>query len=47
MKDVYERMSTVYENIVVPISDGVRVYQVVTNLESHSESEGRELVRSL
>jgi preprotein translocase subunit SecA len=46
LKDVFERMSHVYENVVVPISDGVRVFQVVTNLKATAESEGRELARS-
>jgi preprotein translocase subunit SecA len=46
LKDVYDRMAHVYENVVVPISDGVRVYQVVTNLKATAESEGRELSRS-
>jgi len=46
LKDVYERMSHVYENVVVPISDGFRVFQVVTNLKATAESEGRELARS-
>ena len=46
LKDVYDRMSHVYENVVVPISDGTRVYQVVTNLKATAESEGRELAKS-
>lgn len=46
LKDVYERMSHVYENVVVPISDGVRVFQVITNLKATAESEGRELSRA-
>jgi preprotein translocase subunit SecA len=46
LKDVYERMSHVYENVVVPISDGVKVFQVVTNLKATAESEGRELARA-
>ena len=46
LKDVYERMSHQYENVVVPISDGVRVFQVITNLKATAESEGRELARS-
>ena len=46
LKDVYERMSHVYENVVVPISDGVRVFQIVTNLKATAESEGRELARA-
>jgi preprotein translocase subunit SecA len=46
LKDVYERMSHVYENVVVPISDGLRVFQVVTNLKSTAESGGRELSKA-
>ena len=46
LKDVYERMSHQYENVVVPISDGVKVFQVVTNLKATAESEGKELARS-
>ncbi|HEY5470584.1 MAG TPA: preprotein translocase subunit SecA [Bacteroidales bacterium] len=46
LKDVYDRMSHTYENVVVPISDGVKVYQVVTNLKASAESEGRELAKS-
>lgn len=46
LKDVYDRMSHTYENVVVPISDGLRVFQVVTNLKASAESEGRELARS-
>jgi len=46
LKDVYERMSHVYENVVVPISDGVKVFQVVTNLKATAESEGKELAKS-
>ena len=41
LKDVYERMSHIYENVVVPISDGLRVFQVVTNLKATAESEGQ------
>jgi preprotein translocase subunit SecA len=46
LKDVYERMSHVYENVVVPISDGVKVFQVITNLKATAESEGRELPKA-
>ena len=46
LKDVYDRMAHAYENVVVPISDGARVFQVVTNLKATAESEGRELARS-
>ncbi len=46
LKDVYDRMSHQYENVVVPITDGVKVFQVITNLKATAESEGRELARS-
>ena len=46
LKDVYDRMSHAYDNVVVPISDGVKVFQVVTNLKASAESEGKELARS-
>ncbi len=46
IKDVFEKQSAVYENIVVPISDGKRIFQVITNLKKAYETEGKELVRS-
>ncbi|MEE4116596.1 MAG: preprotein translocase subunit SecA [Marinilabiliaceae bacterium] len=46
IKDVYERQSHVYENVVVPVSDGTKVFQVITNLKASAESEGLDLVRS-
>jgi preprotein translocase subunit SecA len=33
IRDVYEKQSAIYENIVVPISDGARIFRVVTNLK--------------
>ena len=46
LKDVYERMSHVYENVVVPVSDGVRLFQVIVNLKKSVETEGKEIARS-
>jgi len=46
IKEVYEKHSHQYENIVVPITDGTKTIQVVTNLKNSYESEGRELVKS-
>jgi preprotein translocase subunit SecA len=46
IKEVYEKHSHQYENIVVPITDGTRTIQVITNLKNSYESEGRELVKS-
>ncbi len=46
INQVYEHQREVYENIVVPVSDGTRVFQVLANLEKCHNSEGKELVRS-
>ncbi|GET28443.1 preprotein translocase subunit SecA [Prolixibacter sp. SD074] len=46
IKDVYEHKSHIYNNIVVPISDGQKVYQIVTNLEKSYNSEAQDLVKS-
>ena len=46
IKDVYENQSAVYENIVVPISDGHRTFQIIANLKKSYETDGRELVRA-
>ncbi len=46
LKDVYDRMAHAYENVVVPVSDGIRVFQVITNLKATAESEGRELSKA-
>jgi len=46
VKDVYEKQSGQYENIVVPISDGQKIFQIVTNLKKSYETHGRELVKS-
>ena len=46
IKDVYEKSGHQYENIVVPVSDGQRVFQVITNLKKSYETEGKELMKS-
>jgi len=46
IKEVYEKQSAIYENIVVPISDGLKVYQIITNLKKSYETGGKELNRS-
>ncbi len=45
IKDVYQRQSHQYENIVVPISDGARTFQIVTNLKDNYETSGENLVK--
>ncbi len=47
VKDVYENQSQSYENIVTPLSDGIKTLQVVVNLKRAYETQGRELVLGL
>ncbi|GAB4282852.1 MAG: preprotein translocase subunit SecA [Marinilabiliales bacterium] len=46
IKDVYKHQSHQYQNIVVPITDGQKVYNITTNLEQAANTEGEELLRS-
>ena len=45
IKKVYEERGAMYENILVPISDGKRAYNVAVNLKAAYETECREVVR--
>ena len=47
LKHVYESQRHAYENIVVPISDGRRIFQVVINLEQSINNNGIELIKAL
>jgi preprotein translocase subunit SecA len=46
IKDVFEKQGKQYENIVVPITDGVRVYHILTNLEKAYNTKAEDLMRS-
>jgi len=46
IKQVYETKSNLYKNIVVPISDGTRTFQILTSLEDAYNNQGKELVDS-
>jgi preprotein translocase subunit SecA len=46
IKEVYEHQAALYENIVVPITDGVKGYNIVTNLKKAYETKCRDLIRS-
>ncbi len=46
IKDVYENHST-YEHIAIPITDGMRTKQIITNLKKAYESEGREIISAM
>jgi preprotein translocase subunit SecA len=47
IKNVYEDKSNSFENIVTPLSDGIKTLQVVVNLKRAYETHGRELVLGL
>jgi preprotein translocase subunit SecA len=46
IKEVFEKKSHIYQNIVVPITDGRRLFQIVCNLEKAYQNKGKELVKS-
>ncbi len=46
IKNVFETKSQVYKNIVVPITDGKRMFQIICNLEKAYLNKGKELVKS-
>jgi len=46
IRDVFENQSHMYQNIVVPISDGKHIFQIITNLEKAYKNQGKELVKS-
>ncbi len=47
IKDVYEKQSGTYENIVIPFTDGIKTLQVVTNLKEAHESKGGNIPTSI
>lgn len=44
IKTVFEHNASQYENILVPVSDGTKVYNVIVNLEKTYNTEGTEIV---
>ncbi len=46
IKDVYEHEKQ-YENIAIPVTDGLKTMQVVTNLKKAFEDKGKEVVLSI
>ena len=47
MKQIYETQSATYENIAIPISDGVKMMQLVVNLKKAYDNQGKEVIRAL
>ena len=46
IKQVYELQGHMYENIMIPITDGKRLYNIPVNLKAAYESEGKEIVKA-
>ena len=46
IKQVYETQGQMYENIMVPVTDGRRVYQISTPLKEAYETECRSLIKA-
>ncbi|WP_314969849.1 preprotein translocase subunit SecA [Phocaeicola abscessus] len=46
IKQVEETQGDRYENILIPITDGKRMYNIAVNLKEAYETEGREIVKS-
>ena len=46
IKQVYENQGAMYENILIPISDGRRVYNIACNLKEAYETGSKTLVRA-
>ncbi|WP_028896378.1 preprotein translocase subunit SecA [Prevotella sp. HUN102] len=45
IKDIYENQGAIYERIMVPITDGKRVYNIPCNLKEAYDSEGKDVVK--
>ncbi|MDD3196332.1 MAG: preprotein translocase subunit SecA [Paludibacter sp.] len=46
IRQVYEKQGQQYENILVPITDGKRMYNVSTHLETAYNTEAKEVIKS-
>lgn len=46
IKEVYEKQGAMYENILIPITDGKRMYNISCNLKDAYESESKEIVKA-
>ncbi len=46
IKDVFENQGDRYQNILIPIVDGKRLYNISVNLQKAYETEGKEVVKS-
>ncbi len=46
IKEVYEKQGQMYENILIPITDGKRMYNIPCNLKLAYESECKEIIKA-
>ncbi|RLD54165.1 MAG: hypothetical protein DRJ05_15180 [Bacteroidetes bacterium] len=47
IKDVFADQNNQYENIAIPITDGIKEMQVVANLKRANENEGQEVILAI
>ncbi len=47
IKQVYEKASEKYENIAIPITDGMKTMNMIANLKKAYETDGREVVLAI
>jgi len=45
VQQIYERQGAVYENILIPVTDGKRTFNITVNLKLASETQSKEVVR--
>ncbi|HRG02905.1 MAG TPA: preprotein translocase subunit SecA [Paludibacteraceae bacterium] len=45
IKDIYENKGDQFESILIPITDGKRVFNITTNLKTAYNNEGREVIK--
>lgn len=46
IKEVYENQGDKFQNIMIPISDGKRIYNISCNLKAAYESDSKEIIKS-
>ncbi len=47
VKEVYEKQGKMYQNIAIPVSDGIKQIGLSVNLEKAYSSDGREIAKTL
>ncbi len=45
VQKVYEEKGSMYENILIPITDGKKVYNIAVNLKKAAETDSKEVIR--